>query len=131
MKSGKQRRQEIMSQRRERMRKLAFTDVYAMPEMLDPGAVIADHAHLAHNNSYLLPVFYMDRAYVCRDCGAHQVWTAKQQKWWYEVAHGNINSMAVRCRSCRKREQARKAEARRVYYEGLERKLAAATSAAK
>jgi len=30
------------------------------------------------------------------------VWTAEQQKWWYEVAKGPIFSVAVRCRECRK-----------------------------
>jgi hypothetical protein len=39
------------------------------------------------------------------------VWTAKQQKWWYETAHGHIESRAVRCLACRRarRERVRSA----------------------
>ena len=60
--------------------------------------------------------------FVCKDCGSHELWTAKQQKWWYEIAKGDIDSIAVRCRSCRKKEQARKVEARRVHLEGIVKK---------
>ncbi|MEB3273959.1 MAG: zinc-ribbon domain containing protein [Prochlorothrix sp.] len=65
-------------------------------------AVKADHSELAHNNTYgRLPEFYIDSPFICIDCGSQEVWTAKQQKWWYETAKGNINSKAVRCRMCR------------------------------
>jgi len=45
-----------------------------------------------------------------------------QQKWWYEVAKGYVYSNAKFCRPCRKRERARREEARRVYFEGIGRK---------
>jgi hypothetical protein len=74
-----------------------------------PGAVLADQAELAHNNTYnQLPRFYVDRAIVCRNCGTEEVWPANRQKWWYEVAKGNINTTAVLCRSCRKAKRERK-----------------------
>ena len=83
----------------------------------------ADQAELAHNNTYdLLPRFYVDRAIVCRQCGAEGVWPAERQKWWYEVAKGNVESTAKLCRACRRREQAHREEARRVHLEGLARK---------
>jgi hypothetical protein len=59
------------------------------------------------------PAFYEDKPFVCRDCGAPQVWTAAQQKWWYEEAQGYFFAVATRCRPCREAERARKAEARR------------------
>ncbi len=38
---------------------------------LPEGAVEADVELLAqHNNSYSLPLFYVDRPFVCRDCGS-------------------------------------------------------------
>lgn len=124
MKSGKQRRQEIKARRLERALLLqGKTDVYTRQNALPSSAVVADHAQLAHNNTYSpLPLFYIDRPFVCRDCGASEVWTAKQQKWWYEIAKGHIDSIAVRCRPCRRKEQARKAEARRVHLAGLARR---------
>ncbi|MBD9662559.1 hypothetical protein J2W37_005745 [Variovorax paradoxus] len=116
MKSNKQRRAEIKAHRLERAaRRLAEQrlSVDARP-VSGAGLVVADTALLAaHNNTYgPLPAFYVDKAFTCRDCGADEVWTAKQQKWWYEVALGNINSTAVRCRACR--------IARRAFAAGLQ-----------
>lgn len=66
--------------------------------------------------------FYEDTPFCCKGCGAVQLWKAGQQKWWFEVAQGNPDSTAVRCRECRAKERQRIAEARRVHLEGLERK---------
>ena len=87
------------------------------------GVVLADAKALEHNNTYgILPKYYFDKPFTCVDCNSGEVWTAKQQKWWYEIAKGNIYSTAIRCRLCRKTKQAVKAEARRVHLEGLARK---------
>ena len=66
--------------------------------------------------------FYLDYEFTCKDCGKVEVWTGRQQKWWYEVARGEVEQTAVRCRSCRQKEKRRRDEARRVHLEGLERK---------
>lgn len=88
------------------------------------GAVAVDPAQLAHNNTYgLLPSFYIDTPFVCKDCGAHEIWSAKQQRWWYEIAKGPIDSRAVRCRPCRLLERARVEEARRVSQAGMALKI--------
>jgi hypothetical protein len=114
MKSGKQRREEIKARRRERAALLHGLDRYVPLHQLPLGAVAADAQQLVHNNTYgLLPLFYVDRPFACRDCSAHEVWTAKQQKWWYEIAKGPIDSIAVRCRPCRAKERERVGEARR------------------
>src|SRR4051812_35983077 len=63
--------------------------------------ILADLSQQAPNNSYSPPEFYEDRPFICVDCGKEEVWTAAQQKWWYEVAKGPIYSRAVRCRACR------------------------------
>ena len=68
-----------------------------------PGAIVADPGKLSHINTYgYLPKFYIDKVFTCRDCGSEELWTAEQQKWWYEEAKGHIDSFAVRCRACRK-----------------------------
>jgi hypothetical protein len=88
-----------------------------------PGAVLADQKELEHNNTYgRLPRFYIDKLVVCRNCGKEEVWSAERQKWWYEVAKGNINTDAVLCRACREQAKRKKAEARRVHLEGLQKK---------
>jgi Probable zinc-ribbon domain len=66
------------------------------------GRVAADPSLQVPNNSYSSPpLFYEDRDFPCRDCGRLEVWTAEQQKWWYEVAKGPLYSGASRCRKCR------------------------------
>jgi len=127
MKSAKQKRTEVMIKREKRSRKksekLAKADTTARLAKRPINVVAANVEALAHNNTYgPLPLFYVDKPFVCRDCDKAEVWTAAQQKWWYEVAKGDINSTAVRCRACRRKEQQRRAEARRVHMEGLAKK---------
>ena len=45
--------------------------------------------------------FFEDVEFICRDCGAVHIWTAVDQKWWFEVAGGSLYSHAVRCSTCR------------------------------
>jgi hypothetical protein len=81
-------------------------------------AIPADPSQQAPNNSYSPPTFYRDHEFSCADCGKREVWTAEQQKWWYEVAKGPIFSGAIRCRECRvARRQAHKGTHRRSHEE--------------
>ncbi|TWT62774.1 zinc-ribbon domain-containing protein [Rubinisphaera italica] len=67
------------------------------------GAVLAKRSQQVPNNSYdPAPTYYIDKPFVCIDCGQQEVWTALQQKWYYEVAKGSLYATAIRCRSCRK-----------------------------
>ena len=103
MKSGKQRRLEIKEKRRKKAKDNVVIDTFKNMDKRPNYAVVADHKNLVHNNTYgPLPLFYVDKAYTCVDCGSHEIWTAKQQKWWYETAKGHIDSTAIRCRRCRK-----------------------------
>ena len=69
--------------------------------------VSVNESALKPANSYGTPQFvqrghYEDIPFQCKSCGKEEVWTATQQKWWYEVAKGFIYSTAVRCRACRR-----------------------------
>jgi hypothetical protein len=44
--------------------------------------------------------FYEDREFTCRDCGK-EVWTATDQKLWFEEVGGSPYSGANRCAACR------------------------------
>ncbi|EIJ42030.1 hypothetical protein BegalDRAFT_1128 [Beggiatoa alba B18LD] len=107
MKSNKQRRLEIKAKRlKKSMNQLKVTPTIIIPK----GAVLANPLQLVHNHTYsLLPHYYVDYPFTCRDCGAEAVWTAERQRWWYEVVKAHIHSTAVRCASCRHklREQKR------------------------
>lgn len=132
MKSNKQRRAEIMAKRdvrRERARREAKLTARRIPESIQipSEATVVNPANLAPYNSYGDPEFvqrgyYLDVEFTCRDCGVVEVWRASQQKWWYEVAKGDVNSTAVRCRKCRRRERDRRNAARRVHLAGLAKK---------
>jgi hypothetical protein len=65
------------------------------------GAIAADLNEQAPNGSYSPPLYYVDQPFICVDCGADEVWTAAQQKWFYETAKGSIYARAIRCRACR------------------------------
>jgi hypothetical protein len=65
-------------------------------------AIGADMTKQALYNSYGPKAWYRNEQFKCKDCGRNEVWTAEQQRWWFEVAKGQINSRAIRCRACRK-----------------------------
>ncbi|MEX0344276.1 MAG: zinc-ribbon domain containing protein [Rhizobiaceae bacterium] len=126
-KSAKQRRQEI---RADRLRKAQKASAGMQRSGLFPweaaearppvGAIAADHQQLDHNNTYgPLPAFYVDLAFVCAGCGSDELWTAKQQKWWYEIAKGDINSTAKYCRQCRNLRRQQRNSARAEHIRGL------------
>jgi hypothetical protein len=107
MKSGKQRRWEIKTARRLRATKAQQALIEHLPLGFSPTAAIAvNPALLASYNSYGEPLFlahgwYQDQPFRCIDCGKDKVWTAAQQRWWYEVVQGSVYAHAVRCRPCR------------------------------
>jgi hypothetical protein len=51
-------------------------------------SIPADLSQQAPNSSYSQRRFYRDYEFSCIDCGSLEIWTAEQQKWWYEVAKG-------------------------------------------
>ncbi len=46
--------------------------------------------------------FYVDADRTCRDCGARFVFSAREQKHWYETLGFRLDANAVRCLSCRR-----------------------------
>jgi hypothetical protein len=65
-------------------------------------AIEADPSQMNLGNTYSRPPeYYLDYVYKCCGCGKKSIWTAEQQKWWYEVAKGFIHSVAIRCDECR------------------------------
>jgi len=49
---------------------------------------------------------------MCEDCGRQEVWTARQQKWYYEVVKVSLYARAVRCLDCRRRRRSEKGSGR-------------------
>lgn len=139
MKSGKQRRAELAMKKAARaaksaadVREKARAEAQAEAARLAKAGIAVNRAALAPHGSYGEPDFvtrghYVDLPFTCADCGKAEVWAATQQKWWYEVAKGDVFTTATRCRACRRRERDRRAEARRTHQEGVARKRAGGT----
>jgi hypothetical protein len=95
--SAREAKEEQERDRKRRLRDIANTHLLVNPANLGP------------NSSYGIPEFvergyYVDMPFNCKSCGIAQVWTGTQQKWWYEVAKGDVWAVAVLCRPCRRRE---------------------------
>jgi hypothetical protein len=122
MKSGRQRRAEILERRRRLARigqRMSFAP-WQLPDGLPRGTLPADPAKLLHDTTYgPRPRFYVDRPFTCVDCGKVEVWTAAEQKWWYEEAKGKIASQANRCGDCRRKRRLQRSQERRTHVEGL------------
>jgi hypothetical protein len=71
---------------------------------------------------YLKTGWYRDYPFHCADCGKLEVWTATQQKWWYEVAKGGKLTIPRRCRICRKIHREKKETHRLKTLAGYEKK---------
>jgi Probable zinc-ribbon domain len=130
MKSGKQRRAELKTKRKQREEKQQSLTTGPQPTPRLLGTAPVNENLLAPYKSYGAPDYvmrgyYQDFPFRCQGCGKEETWTAAQQKWWYEVSKGYVFSSAKLCRACRKKEQARRAEAKRVHLEGVARKKAA------
>ena len=112
MKSNKQRVTEIKAarlKRAERRNPKFDPTKYPVPEH----AIPADQTKLVTVGTEALvdfPIYYLDKPYVCTSCGSTELWTAKQQKWWYEVAQGAIETTVAHCRACRKQMREDKAK---------------------
>ena len=134
MKSNRQRRAEIMLKRKARRVTMKAKKTNELNESVKQWLIThpqecvpVNQANLSPNNSYGLPEFvkrgfYVDRPFSCKHCGAAQIWTAQQQHWWYELAKGDVWSIAVLCLPCRIKERERKTLARKIHFEGLFRK---------
>ncbi len=131
MKSNKQRRAEILARRRKRAEKARAVSRVDPRDPVPPeeATALCNPKLLAPYNSYGVPPFvergyYVDAEFECATCGKQEIWRAAQQKWWYEVAKGNVESRAKLCRNCRRAERERRVEARRIHLEGLAKKRA-------
>jgi hypothetical protein len=127
MGSDRKRRNRVKLRRVARAARRDALEQAARQRQLAARRVIVNEAALRPYNSYGAPPFvyrgyYLDTPFRCQDCGKQEVWTATQQKWWYEIAKGYVYSTANRCRTCRRKEQARRTAARRTHLEGLSRK---------
>ncbi|HEV8580923.1 MAG TPA: zinc-ribbon domain containing protein [Thermoanaerobaculia bacterium] len=49
--------------------------------------------------------FYIDQEKVCVECHRPFVFSAKEQKYWYEDLQFHFDSVAIRCQECRRKQR--------------------------
>ena len=88
-------------------------DPKAMPEHLFYGASHVDYATAERadpskqNYSVCPRHWYVDAAFVCTACGSAFVFTASEQRFWYEGLRFWIDSLPNRCPKCRQSKRIR------------------------
>ncbi len=119
--SNKRKQQEL---KQHRVGKAERKAAQALQAGLRAGSIIRVDKSKVFSNSVLptIPEYYHDKWFTCKDCGEEDLWTAKQQRQWYEEQGGEIEAIAIRCKPCRQKEKLRKTEARKVHLEGLEKR---------
>ena len=53
-----------------------------------------------HHGGYSAKFCYQDIHYACAGCGKSEVWTAQQQKKYFEIQKGNIYNRPKWCYDC-------------------------------
>jgi hypothetical protein len=52
--------------------------------------------------------FYVDQERSCVECGRDFVFSASEQKFWYEDLKFHFDSVAIRCQECRRKQRTKK-----------------------
>ena len=64
------------------------------------GALPANPDNQDHGQGNAFKFYYKDIFYTCAGCGKKEVWTAEQQKKYFEMQKGNIYNIPKWCYEC-------------------------------
>ena len=67
------------------------------------GALPANPDNQDHGHGYAVKFSYTDISYTCAGCGKKGIWTAEQQKKYFEIQKGNIYNVPRWCYKCHSR----------------------------
>jgi hypothetical protein len=106
MKSNKSRKAELRQKKEKqiekRTRREAAQSVTGLVQVNKEAVVLTNFIGIPE---FYKRGYYLDEAFICKDCGSDEQWTATQQKWWFEVIKARTDTMAVRCKACRRRRR--------------------------
>jgi hypothetical protein len=92
-----------------RIRELVGAQVIESPEQVPADAIPASLEVISRwrssSSTFSRDPFYRDIHFTCEDCGRKSIWSAQDQRHWYEVLHGSPYSEARRCSECRKKRK--------------------------
>jgi hypothetical protein len=116
-------RADLIASRREADLKNAALRAALLPEIRKGTVIPVDRSRIVSRSAIpIVPDYYRDSWFSCKDCGERELWTAKQQQRWYEEQGGEIEAVAIRCRACRRKAKLRRETARKIHLEGKARK---------
>lgn len=97
-KSIKERRAENRNRKRESLLRNEgrLVDGVEIPR----GSLAGDPSKQNHGGGYSAHYFYKDIEYKCADWGKEGIWTAQQQKKYFEEQSGNIYNQPKWCYDC-------------------------------
>jgi hypothetical protein len=74
---------------------------YFYPRALELDYSTAIRANVAAQDYTVMPRrWYVDARFCCIDCGVEFLWSAKEQKVWFETYHFYVDSYRTRCQEC-------------------------------
>ncbi len=92
-----------------RIRELVEARIIESPDEVPVDAIPASLEVIARWRSgystFSRAPFFRDIHFTCDDCGRKSIWTAQEQRHWYEVLHGSPYSEARRCSECRRKRK--------------------------
>lgn len=77
----------------------------AFKPKLPRGAVAGDVEKQVFCEYYVPKYFYVDETRRCFQCGNEFIFSAREQKYWYETRKFNFHSVPIRCASCRRQRR--------------------------
>ena len=95
------------------------TDPKKMPQHFFHGAVSINYdtavrADVSKQDYTVCPrQWYIDSTFKCMDCCKDFLFSAEEQRYWYEQRRFYVDSKPTRCPACRKKERARKLAAQK------------------
>ena len=75
-------------------------------------AIPADPDMQNHSGGYSIKYYYQDIHYKCAGCGKEGVWTAEQQKKYFEKQKGNIYNQPKWCHDCHVKRMSKRSDDR-------------------
>lgn len=81
-----------------------IVDGYVIPAK----TLAANPSKQNHKGGFSVIYYYQDISYICQGCGNKEVWTAKQQKKYFETQGGNIYNKPKWCCDCYEKLKAKK-----------------------
>ena len=110
MRSKQKKKSHVRSFERDmRVQRLVEAGIIKSAEEVPDDAIPAGVDYIQRSrSSYSLfhrPPYYQDIRFRCADCGSESIWTADDQRHWYEQLHGSPYGTAKRCGECRRKRR--------------------------